>query len=300
MLAEARSTSPAIRLAAPLRAIAQRFSILVFIGASLALIALGRVDNGRVEVVRAHVMDALAPILEALSRPAATAAQLIETVVDISNVYEENQRLKAENAKLVQWRQVASRLETENSGLRGLLRYDPEPKSTAVSARVIAAPGGSFVRTLLVTAGSRRGVHKGQAAMNGVGLVGRVIESGDWTARILLLTDINSRIPVVLEGSRQRAVLAGDNSDQPRLLYLPSEAQVHIGERVVTSGHGGSLPPGIPVGVVAAAGDHAVKVQTYAEMSRLDFLRIVDFQLEPGSEAVAASGAPATSATVTR
>lgn len=262
------------------------------IAASLGLLAAGKFDPGRVETVRAHAMDALSPILEALSRPAATAAQVIETVADVSNVYEENQRLKAENARLLQWRQVASRLESENSNLRGLLRYEPEPQASNVSARVIAAPGGSFVRTLLVTAGARRGVHKGQAALTGSGLVGRVIEAGDWTARVLLITDINTRIPVVLEGSRQRAVLAGDNSDQPRLLYLPSESPVSVGERVVTSGHGGFLPPGVPVGVVSAVGERGVKVQPYADMSRIDYLRLVDFKIEQSNPDAVAAAAP--------
>jgi rod shape-determining protein MreC len=266
---------------------------MAFIAASLGLMLLGRVDPLRIEAMRTHAMDALAPILEVLSRPAASAAQALEMVADISNVYEENQRLKAENAKLLQWRQVASKLEAENGNLRNLLRYEPDPKSTNVAARVIASPGGSFVRTLLVTAGSRRGVHKGQAAMTGAGLVGRVIEAGDWTARVLLITDINTRIPVMLEGSRSRAVLAGDNSDQPRLLYLPSESQVSVGERVVTSGHGGFLPPGVPVGVVASVSERGVKVQPYAEMSRIDYLRLVDFQIEPGSgEAMASANHP--------
>lgn len=285
-----RSSGPVVRLAAPIRAFAQRFSVAAFIAASLGLMVLGRVDPVRVESLRTHAMDALAPILEALSRPAAAAGKAIEAVVDVANVYEENQRLKAENAKLLQWRQVASKLEAENSNLRGLLRYEPDPKSTNVAARVIAAPGGSFVRTVLTTAGGRHGVHKGQAALTGAGLVGRVIEAGDWTSRVLLITDINTRIPVLLESSRQRAVLAGDNSDQPRLLYLPSEAPVSVGERVVTSGHGGALPPGVPVGVVAAVSERGVKVQPYADLSRLDYLRLVDFQIDPaGGDAVASA-----------
>lgn len=284
-----RSSDPVVRLAAPLRAFAQRFSVLVFIAASLAVILFGRLDPGRVEVARIHAMDALSPILDVLSRPAATAAQAIESVADISNVYEENQRLKAENAKLMQWRQVASRLEAENGSLRALLRYEPDRKTSDVSARVIAAPGGSFVRTLMVTAGNRRGVHKGQAALTGAGLVGRVIEAGEWSSRVLLITDLNTRIPVVLESSRQRAVLAGDNSDQPRLLYLPSEAPVAVGERVVTSGHGGNLPPGVPVGVVASVSERGVKVQPYAELSRIDYLRLVDFQIDPSSGEAMAS-----------
>ncbi|MFX4941244.1 rod shape-determining protein MreC, partial [Acinetobacter baumannii] len=87
-----------------------------------------------------------------------------------------------------------------------------------ITARVVADPGGPFVRTVLTTAGRRHGVRKGQAAMAGPGLIGRVIEVGEWSSRVLLITDLNARIPVVMENSRQRAVLSGDNSEMPRLL----------------------------------------------------------------------------------
>lgn len=270
-----------MRLTAPLKALAQRFSFLLLVLASVALMMVGKVDAVLVDSLRARVTDAFAPIMDALSRPAATAAHFVESIVALENVYEENQRLKAENARLLQWKQVATRLEAENGSLRALLRYKPEPATSSITARVIAAPGGSFLRTVVVTAGRRDGVRKGQAVIGGVGMVGRVVEVGEWSARVLLITDINTRVPVVLESSRARAVLAGDNSDQPRLLYLPADAVIAVGERVVTSGHGGLFPPGIPVGVVASVGERGVKVQPIADLSRLEHLRLVDFGL-PG------------------
>ena len=270
-----------MRLAAPLKALAQRFSFLLLVLASVALMMVGKVDAVLVDSVRARVTDAFAPIMDALSRPAATAAHFVESIVALENVYEENQRLKAENARLLQWKQAATRLEAENGSLRALLHYKPEPTASSITARVIAAPGGSFLRTVVVTAGRRDGVRKGQAAIGGAGMVGRVVEVGEWSARVLLITDINTRVPVVLESSRARAVLAGDNSDQPRLLYLPADAVIAVGERVVTSGHGGLFPPGIPVGVVTAVGERGVKVQPIADLSRLEHLRLVDFGL-PG------------------
>ena len=253
-----RTSGSVVRLAAPLRALAQRFSFLLLVLASIALMMVGKIDALSVDNARARVTDAFAPILEAISRPAATAAHVVESVVEVQNAFEENQRLKAENARLLQWKQAALRLEAENNSLRSLLRAVPEPSSSFITARVIAAPGSSFLRALVVTAGRRDGVRKGQAAITGAGLVGRVVEVGEWSSRILLLTDINARIPVVLESSRQRAVMAGDNSDQTRLLYLPPEAPIQVGERVVTSGHGGLFPPGLPVGVVASASERGV------------------------------------------
>lgn len=243
---------------------------------------VGRIDPVFVDTARSRVTDAFAPILEALSRPAATAARVVESVVDVQNVYEENQRLKAENARLAQWRQAALRLEAENTSLRSLLHYKPDPTASYITARVIAAPGATFFRTMVVTAGRRDGVRKGQGALAGAGMVGRVIEVGEWSSRVLLITDINARVPVVLESSRARALLAGDNSDQPKLIYLPPDAAPTVGERVVTSGHGGIFPPGIPVGVVASVGERGVKVQPIADLSRLEHLRLVDFGLPGG------------------
>lgn len=279
-----RNSGSVVRLAAPLRALAQRFSFLLLVLASVALMMVGKIDALSVDSARARVTDAFAPILDAISRPAATAAHVVESVVEVQNAFEENQRLKAENARLLQWKQAALRLEAENISLRSLLKATPEPSASFITARVIAAPGSSFLRTLVVTAGRRDGVRKGQAAIAGSGLVGRVIEVGEWSARILLLTDINTRIPVVLERSRQRAVMAGDNSDQTRLLYLPPEAPVQVGERVVTSGHGGQFPPGLPVGVVSSAGERGVRVQPNVDLSRVEHLQLVEFSL-PGSEA---------------
>lgn len=279
-----------MRLAAPLRALAQRFSFLLLVLASVALMMTGKVDALFVDDLRTRVTDAFAPILDALSRPAATAAQVVESVVEIQNVFEENRRLRAENARLLQWKQAALRLESENGSLRALLHFAPEPSSSYISARVIASPGGSFFRTLVVTAGRRDGVKKGQAAIAGSGMVGRAVEVGEWSSRVLLITDINSRIPVTLESSRLRAVLAGDNTDQPRLMYLPPESPVAAGERVVTSGHGGLFPPGIPVGVVASVGERGVKVTPIADLSRVEHLRLVEFGTPADGAAGGAAG----------
>jgi rod shape-determining protein MreC len=242
----------------------------------------GKIDPVLIEGIRAHVTDAFVPILDAISRPAATVAGVVETVVDISEVHRENKDLRLENASLLQWKQVALRLEAENNSLRGLLHYKPEPGATFISARVIAAPGGPFLRDVLVTAGRRDGVRRGQAAVAGAGMIGRVVEVGEWTARVLLITDINTRVPVMLDNTRQRAVLAGDNSDQPRLLYLPPEAPVAVGDRVVTSGDGGLFPVGLPIGVVSAVGDHLVKVQPMVDLGKLEHVELVDFGLPGG------------------
>jgi rod shape-determining protein MreC len=225
------------------------------------------------------VADIAAPVLQAVSQPFATVALGVRKAEDLLNVYSDNERLREENARLLQWQEVGRRLETENEELRRLTKFVPQDAPQYIAAQVIANSGGAFARNVLVDAGRRAGVTRGQAAATGEGLVGRVAEVGERAARILLLTDLNSRIPVVLEDTRDRAMLAGDNSDQPRLLYLPATAKVTPGERIVTAGSGGIFPPGLPVGMVASVDGGVIRVEPYAELSRLDYVRVVDFGL---------------------
>jgi len=120
-----------------------------------------------------------------------------------------------------------------------------------------------------------------QAAMVGNGIVGRVQDVGERVSRIMLLTDINSRLPILIERTRDQAVLAGNNSDLPDVNYLPRDADIKVGDHVVTSGLGGAFPPGLPVGEVAEIADGKVYVRPFADLGRLEFIRMVDYGL-PG------------------
>lgn len=284
---KARNGGGVVRMAAPLWALAQRFYFLLLVFAAVALMMIGRMDPVLVDQARARVTDAVAPILDAFSRPAATVASFIEYGRQLVDLHAENQRLREENARLLQWQQVALRLEAENGSLRSLLAYKPDPSSSFITARVVADPGGAFVRTLVVTAGRRDGVKRGQAAMAGRGLIGRVVQVGEWSSRVLLITDLNARIPVVLETSRQRAMLTGDNSDLPKLLYLPRGVEVTAGERIFTSGHGGLFPPGIPVGT-AQMENGQVRVLPQVDLARIEHVQLVDFGIPGGLGAEAA------------
>lgn len=268
-----------MRLAVPVKAIGQRFAVPILVLASVTMIVLGKADTLLFDRFRTAFSDAAAPALALMSQPVALIDQAVDKVDGMIDIYRENTRLREDNARLLQWQQVAQRLSSENARLRQLLKLVPDPAVSFVSARVIANSGGSFVRSVLVDAGARDGVMRGQAAITGAGLVGRITEVGQRSARILLLSDLNSRIPVTVDGSRERAVLAGDNADRPQLLYLPARSEVKIGDRIVTSGNGGIFPPGLPVGVVASIQNGVVRVEPYAELARLDYLRIVNYGL---------------------
>jgi rod shape-determining protein MreC len=267
-----------IRVASPVKAWASRFALLLLVGAAFGLMLIGRTNTFIVEETRSAVTDMVTPILSAVSQPVDTFSGIIEQAESFTRLSAENQALKEQNARLLQWQAVARRLEAENVALRDLNNMVPDPAMNYVTARVVGDPGGAFVRTVLINAGERNGVEKGQAAITGDGLAGRIAEVGQRSARVLLLTDINSRVPVVVGSARDRAVLAGDNSNTPELLYLGPTAKVQVGDYVTTSGHGGVFPPGLPIGRVAAVSDKGVRVAPFADWEHMEVLRIVDYE----------------------
>jgi rod shape-determining protein MreC len=267
------------RIAAPIRNVAQRFAFIALLLAAVALMMFGKVDVAVTERLRASVTDAVTPILNVVSKPVASFNSLIEEARGLLDIRAENQRLVEEKERLLQWQAVARKLDAENKNLRRLLNFVTDPQASFISARVIADTGGAFANSAVINAGERVGVRKGQAAITGDGLVGRVTDVGERSARVLLISDLNSRIPVVIQSSQALAILAGDNSHRPRLIHLAPGALVSQGDRIVTSGHGGAFPPGLPVGVVASVSDRGISVEPFVDRSRITYLRILDYGL---------------------
>jgi len=263
--------------ARPWKALAHRFAYLALVGSAVALVLIGKIETVLVERARAHFSDIVAPVLEVISGPVRLAHASAEHVVDLAMLVEENERLRQENARLIQWRVMAKKLEGENQALKSLLRFDPGPAARFVSARAIADVGGAFARAALINVGEAKGVRKDQAVMTGDGLVGRVLHAGARSARVLLLTDINARTPVLVGEQAVRAILVGDNTDNPKLRFVDGDDALAPGALIVTSGHGGVFPPGLPVGVVAGVVDGATLAQTFVDWRKLGYVRVVDF-----------------------
>lgn len=268
-------------LAVPLRALFQRFAFGLLAATAITLMVLSRAEPELIERLRTGITDASAPILQFFSQPAASVASALDEIDAVMAVHEENAALRNRNARLLKWQAVAQQLAHENEVLQGMLNVVPDPRATFVTARVIGDSGGPFVRTALINAGAAHGVRKGLAVINGEGLIGRIVEAGERSARILLLTDLNSRIPVVMEASRDRAILAGDNTPRPRLEFLAVDSRAGVGDRVVTSGEGGLFPPGLPVGIVSSVREDGVLVQPFVDWDRLEYVSVLDYTL-PG------------------
>lgn len=267
-----------LRLTLPLKALVDRFAFGALVVLSIVLLVIGRADIAVLERISANISDFLVPALEALTQPVTASRRLVEGVAELVALRAENARLREQNQRLLDWQSAARQLTLENAALRQLLKYRGDPdRPTAVTGRVIADAGGPFVHTVLINAGAEDGVADGMAAVNERGLIGRVIQVGRRSARVMLLTDFNSRIPVMVEPSRDQAILAGNNTRQPTLVFLPLNPRLAVGNAVVTSGRGGVLPPGLAVGTVAAIDDHGVTVEPLVDFTRLEYLRLLEY-----------------------
>ncbi len=264
----------------PFRAFYDRYALLGFIALSAALLLFGRADSFLVEMSRRTVAEIATPILSIMQEPLAAIDDIGASITSITNVYEENKKLKAELERLRGWEGVATGLSDENRLMRELLSMADDLPTGVRSARVVADTSTPFVRAVLINAGSRDGLEKGQAVLNHMGLVGRIDGTASDGARVLLVTDINSRIPVRLADDRVKGLASGSNGALLKISYLPESAAPQVGERVVTSGDGGLMPAGLPVGIVAAIDeDGTVFIRPHVDTTRLDYVRVLSLPL---------------------
>jgi len=276
-VAKQRSAGPE-DYARPLRRLLVGLLVLLL----LAIFLLWRIDSPRVERFRAALVDNVVPSFDWALLPVTKAAAMIDEFQSYASLYEQNQELRRELQQMKAWREAALQLEQKNARLLDLNRVRLDPKLTHVTGVVLADSGSPFRQSVLLNVGARDGIRDGWAAMDGIGLVGRISGVGERTSRVILLTDSNSRVPVTVQPSGQKALLAGDNSSLPPLEFLEDADLVRPGDSVVTSGDGGMLPAGLPVGQVAMGTDRRLRVILGADYERLEFLRVLrSHELQP-------------------
>jgi rod shape-determining protein MreC len=246
--------------------------------AALILFLTGRSQGSWADTARSFVQDVVSPAFVWFAGPSSAVSRWTEGLGAAVDVYAENQRLREENAKLLAFQNEAIELRQKVTRYEALLRAGPQPGSAFVTGRVIADSGGPFARSLIVGVGSALGVAKGQAVSNEQGLVGHIVNAGRRSARVLLVTDSSSRVPVRLERANAKAILAGDNSADPYLDFLPRNSVLIAGDRVVTASDGNIFPPGIPVGVVKDINGKP-RVDLFADERRADFVRILKYEV---------------------
>ncbi len=246
--------------------------LLVFL---FALFLVWRIDSPRVERFRAQLVDRVVPSFDWALVPVTKVSGMIEDFQSYNRIYEQNQELRRELQQMKAWKEAALQLEQENAKLLDLNNVRLDARLSYVTGVVLTDSGSPFRQSVLLNIGARDGIVDGWAAMDGLGLVGRISGVGEQTARVILLTDSNSRIPVTIQPSGQNALLVGSNNAAPPLEFLENPDLVRPGDRVVSSGDGGVFPAGLLVGHVAQGTDRRLRVRLAADYERLEFLRVL-------------------------
>lgn len=252
-----------------------QISGVILLGLSLVLVLVTAARPGLVDAPRRAVQGAIVPVVEPLSLPFTAVAEWLDYLFSLTRLKTEVEQLRTENKRLEEWYNSAQLLQAENQSLRDLLKVKLEPGLDFQTARVVADTGGPYTQTILINVGLRDDIRKGDAVLAGEGLIGRVTDVLDDTSEVLLMTDLNSRIPVRVEGSNIQAILTGTNSQSMILTRLPEGTILNNDQRVMTSGVGGVFPPDLPVGRVRLLKNDRIALAPYADFGRLMYVRVV-------------------------
>ncbi|MEE9348211.1 MAG: rod shape-determining protein MreC [Robiginitomaculum sp.] len=261
----------------------RKTSIAVII-VSLLVFVLGLNGRQPVGAVRAPAEGLASRILTITSMPIRGAENISTSASRHFDLAAQNDKLRTENNRLRQIENQNLSLSEQVNYLEGILNTNINPKqSQRIAARAVSESRGPFVNSALINAGLKKGVREGNAVMSLNGLYGRVVRAGNSSARVLLLTDLNSRVAVMSQRSRSRAILTGNNSRIPSLEFRSAGADWKYGDRIVTSGDGGVLPRGLPVGV-ARAGDGSLEVALFTDKQPVDWIWVVPHLPVPAPE----------------
>lgn len=257
-------------------------SLIVSIALALMLLALSRVEHHWLTGAREELTAALEPALALARLPVEGARAIADAPIGESELLKQIAELKQENTELRQWRLRAQDLEGQVSELRRIVAGVPDRQVGIATGRIFVEGDPTFAASAIIDIGATHGVKAGFAAINGDGLVGTIVAAGPRSARLLLLTDRRSRIPVFVGKERLRGILSGNGAGAPSLELVAAATKIESGALISTSGEDGMLPRGVPIGhVVAKEGTRGVQLN--AALDRLDFVSVLLFE-PPGAD----------------
>lgn len=250
----------------------------IFVGLALigliAIFLVWRVDSERMERVRTSAVEFLLPAVEFGNKPLLFVSDLMQKVEAHFRLAERNTGLELEVERLKFWREEARRLEQQNARLRELLNVQVEMTELTISAQVLADTNSQFRHSVLIGVGTENGVADGWPVLDNEGLVGRISGVGRKSARVVLLPDLSSRIPIKIEGTGARGVVVGDGTLAPSLEFV-SAGGANPGNRVMTSGDGGVFPSDLLVGEVVVGSDQRERVRLAADIQNLEYVSVL-------------------------
>ncbi len=239
------------------------------------MLVLGRVNHPAIKTMRTSVIDVTSPVLSVLARPIDRVDAALDWFGTVMTMVSENARLKVENERLRKWQAAALALERENERLRIQLNAPVLTSKRVATPRVVGVSGGPFVKSVMINAGTHHGVKSDFPVVDELGLVGRVFEAGTYSARVLLITDLNSRVPVRIQRTGDPAIARGRNDTLLEMSFLPPDSDPRIDDAIVTTGDGGIFSPDILVGHIVSIEGGDIRIRPVSLLDRLEFVQVL-------------------------
>lgn len=269
---------PFDNLKAPLAWVSAAVVVVLIVVSLLLVLSDRRREDAQYSAVRGSVDAVTGPVGGVLAAPVRWFGSASDYVRGYFNAVEENRRLRAQIEELQPWRDQAIALKNINARYEAMLGIRVEPPVPTARARSISESRGPFGNARLIDTGSASGVRVGNPVINEHGLVGRVVGVTPNVSRVLLLTDAASRTPVLVDRTDARAILTGDGSGHPRLEFVRGGDAIQPGDRILTSGDGGGLPRGVPIGVAARGVDGSWRVKLFSDRGAIDYVVVLQFE----------------------
>ena len=265
--------------------ILKNFMMAGLFAIALLLILVHRVDLGVISGVSRGIFYITAPLIRVITLPAQGFNQGYKKISSVLNVHEENKRLRKENEQLYLLKDQIRAIRAENAILKKLLHHIDTPQYQTYTARIIAETGSAYANSLILYLGKHaKDIKSGYAVVGPNGMIGRIdIVSGKY-ARVTMVTDINSKIPVISAQSREHGILLGTNTSELKLMFTPLLAELHKGDILVTSGAGGGLPPDIPVARIKKIGMDSITAAPLFRISNIEIVKIIAYDVMPSEQ----------------
>ena len=273
----------AIRSALLQRGAKQKFSLFVLILLSLSIFVLDISELKPVKIFRSLLNDGVYRISVISSSPIKFSGTVKDFFITHIFVYKENRKLKTELEELKHKDFQTLYLQTANKRLQDIIQLEKQSVFTTIAAKVILDKNSPYLNSVIINRGSSSRIKLGMPVLSEGNLVGRVVEVNFLSARILLLNDLNSKIPVMISPKGSQAILSGRGEDKPKLEYLPEKFELSDKNLVFTSGKDGIFFEGIPVGNVIFE-DNKIKVKLFSDPNQVSFVNVI---LDKSSDAEA-------------
>ena len=251
----------------------QRFSLLALIIFSIILIYVETIETKPLDYLRSFIKDTIYRGSVVVSLPSKGLGNVVSVVENHLNLFNKNIKLKEENSQLKEQIYDPGFLIFENKQLRLLLDEQVTSSTNFVSARVMLDKQSPYLNSFIINSGSNKEIKNGMAVLHGKNFIGRIVDVNFFSSRVLLVTDLNSKIPVLIEPSGHHAILSGRGTNEPTLEYLPKNHKVQFGNKVYTSGKEGIFTPGIPIGKVIINNEKNL-VSLFSDISQITFVNI--------------------------